>query len=93
MAGQLATILSLDNRLFWLAAFIAFLALAIIALHERRHAIRRLTCGARARALGASIVLPVLTLLTLATTVVIFGAGHRIYACWLNPGPAAGTGR
>jgi hypothetical protein len=82
LARQIASLLSVDNRWFWLFGLIAVGSLAAVAFHERRHEIRRWLYGGRARALGLSKflagLLVVLTLVTLTT----FALGDRVYH-WL----------
>ena len=79
IAGQAASLLSVDNRWFWLFGLVAVASLAAIALHERRHELRRWLNGGRARALGLSKFLmglmALLTLITLAS----FLFGDRLY--------------
>ena len=88
--GQLATLLNLDNRWFWLAALVAFASLAAVAIHERRHEVRRLMHGDRARAMSASIVLQAFVLVLLLATVIVFVFGNRIYARLVGSGAEGG---
>ncbi len=85
-AGQVATLLSLDNRWFWLAALLAFAVLVAVAFHDRRHEIRRMMNGARARAMGVSIILQILLVLMLLGTIVVFLFGNRIYDRLIDSG-------
>lgn len=82
VAGQLASLLSVDNRWFWLFGLVAMASLVAVAAHERRHELRRVLNGGRARAMGVSkflaVVLALLALVTLAT----FLFGDRLYH-WL----------
>jgi hypothetical protein len=86
VAGQVASLLSVDNRWFWLFGLIAVASLAAATLHERRHELRRWLFGGRARALGLSKfltgLLALLTLITLTT----FVLGDRVYQWLLQAG-------
>lgn len=79
IAGQMASLLSVDNRWFWLFGLVAVASVAVVTLHERRHELRRWLNGGRARALGLSKFLmgtmAVLTLITFAS----FLFGDRLY--------------
>jgi len=93
VAGQLASLLSVDKRWFWLFGVIAVSTLAAVAFHDRRHELRRLLNGGRARAMRLSKFLTaaivVLVMLTLATLFM----SDRIYESLLavglpeSPGP------
>lgn len=89
MAGQLASLLSVDNRWFWLGGLVAVGALAAVVFHDRRHEIRRVLNGGRARAMRLSkfltLALSVLVGITLAT----FAMGDRIYQSLLVMGAGA----
>jgi hypothetical protein len=71
VAGQAASLLSVDKRWFWLFGVVAVATLLGVVLHDRRHEIRRMLNGGRARAMGLSEVLTaalaILVLLTLTT--------------------------
>jgi len=86
IAGQLASLLSVDKRWFWLFGVIAIAGLLGVVFHERRHEIRRLLNGGRARAMRLSkfltVALAILALMTLAT----FILGDRIYESLLTVG-------
>ncbi|HET6878985.1 MAG TPA: hypothetical protein VFI31_02450, partial [Pirellulales bacterium] len=86
IAGQMASLLSVDNRWFWLFGLIAIASLASITLLERRHELRRWLFGGRARALGLSkfltALLAIMTLVTLST----FVLGDRVYQWLLQAG-------
>ncbi|HUY33555.1 MAG TPA: hypothetical protein VMV69_12470 [Pirellulales bacterium] len=86
VAGQLASLLSVDNRWFWLFGLVAMASLVLVAAHDRRHELRRMLNGGRARAMGVSkflaVMLAVLALVTLAT----FLFGDRLYHWLLRAG-------
>jgi hypothetical protein len=73
VAGQAASLLSVDKRWFWLFGVIAVASLLVVVLHDRRHELRRMFNGGRARAMGLSKILAaalaVLTVLALTTFV------------------------
>ena len=60
IAGQLAFLMNVDNRWFWLFGLVAVATLAAMVLHDRRHEIRRRLNGGRARAMGLARILYVL---------------------------------
>ncbi|HVC97837.1 MAG TPA: hypothetical protein VND64_29470 [Pirellulales bacterium] len=86
VAGQLASLLSVDNRWFWLFGLVAMASLVMVAAHDRRHELRRVLNGGRARAMGVSkflaVMLAVLAVVTLAT----FVFGDRLYHWLLRAG-------
>jgi len=86
VAGQLASLLSIDNRWFWLFGLVAIASLMVVVWHERRHEIRRLLSGGRARKMGLSYVLPVVLLLLFVATLAAFCFGNRIYLSLLKFG-------
>ena len=88
IAGQLASLLSVDKRWFWLCGLIAIATLFAVVCHDRRHEIRKMLNGGRPKAMGLSRVLAVLIVFLACATVVTFLMGDRIYAAML----AAGTG-
>ncbi|HJT32013.1 MAG TPA: hypothetical protein VJ783_08150 [Pirellulales bacterium] len=79
IAGQMASLLSVDNRWFWLFGLVAVASLAVVNLHERRHELRRWLNGGRARALGLSKYLTGLMALLALITFVSFLFGDRLY--------------
>ena len=79
IAGQMASLLSVDNRWFWLFGLVAVASLAAVNLHERRHELRRWLNGGRARALGLSKYLTGLMALLALITFVSFLFGDRLY--------------
>ena len=79
VAGQLASMLSVDNRWFWLFGLIAIAALVGIAMHDRRHEMRRWLNGGRARAMGLSKVFAALLVLLVTITGLIFFYGDAVY--------------
>jgi len=86
VAGQLASLLSVDKRWFWLFGLVAVATLVGLVFHDRRHELRLLLSGGRARKMGLSkfltAALVVLALLTLTT----FLMGDRIYEALLTVG-------
>lgn len=86
IAGQLASLLSVDNRWFWLCGLIAVLTLVMAAAHERRHEVRRRLNGGRARAMGLSNVLGMLALALAMITATTFVFGDRVYHWLLKAG-------
>lgn len=92
IAGQLASLLSVDNRWFWLCGSVAVASLVLIATHERRHELRRRLNGGRARAMGLSKVLAVLALLLAIVTLTTFIFGDRVYHWLLRAGTGAEAG-
>jgi hypothetical protein len=90
-AGQLAALLSVDKRWFWLFGLVAVLTLAGVVFHERRHEIRRLLNGGRARAMGLSKFLSAAALILAALTVITFYYGDRIYESLLTVGSGRET--
>ena len=89
VAGQLASLLSVDKRWFWLCGLIAIATLFAVVCHDRRHEIRKRLNGGRPKAMGLSKVLAVLLVLLACTTITTFVMGDRIYAAML----AAGAGQ
>jgi hypothetical protein len=77
-AGQLAFLLNVDNRWFWLFGVIAFSGLVGVAVYDRRHEIRRRLNGGRARAMGLSRLLSVLLLLLVLVTSATFIFGDQL---------------
>lgn len=88
IAGQLASLLSVDKRWFWLCGMVAIATLFAVVCHDRRHELRKMLNGGRPKAMGLSKVLSVLLVLLACTTLVTFLMGDRIYAALL----AVGTG-
>lgn len=88
VAGQLASLLSVDKRWFWLCGMIAVGTLLAVVCHDRRHELRKRLNGGRPKAMGLSKVLAVLLVLLMGATIVTFVMGDRIYEALL----AAGTG-
>lgn len=89
IAGQLASLLSVDNRWFWLCGLIAVLSLVLVAAHDRRHEMRRRLNGGRARAMGLSKVLAALAMLLALVTLTTFIFGDRVYHWLLRAGTGA----
>ncbi len=88
VAGQLASLLSVDKRWFWLCGMIAVGTLLGVVCHDRRHEFRKVLSGGRPKALGLSKVLAVLFVLLGCATLITFLNGDRIYQALL----AVGTG-
>ncbi|MDO4571063.1 MAG: hypothetical protein Q4D38_11805 [Planctomycetia bacterium] len=84
IVAQLASMLSMDKRWFWLWGVLAFGALALASFHERRHEVRRWLNGGRARQMGLSKVLFGVFCLLLATTLVSFLMGDFLYKAMLD---------
>ena len=78
-AGQLASLLNVQNRWLWLGGLLAAITWVGLFVHERRHELRRLRWVRRGR---ASIVISLLTtavLFLLLPTVSMFALGNRTY--------------
>jgi hypothetical protein len=86
VAGQLASLLSVDKRWFWLCGMFAVGTLLAVVCHDRRHEFRKMLNGGRPKALGLSKVLTVLLLLLACMTLITFLAGDRIYQALLTVG-------
>jgi len=86
VAGQAASLLSVDKRWFWLFGLVAVATLVGLVFYDRRHELRRVLNGGRARKMALSkvltAILAVLTCLTLTT----FLMGDRIYEALLTVG-------
>lgn len=78
-AGKLASLLSLDNRWFWLSSVLTLATLAAVSLHERRHEYRRQLFGVKAREMGILHVLQFLLIGAVGFTVITFLFGNSIY--------------
>jgi Double-GTPase 2 len=91
IAGQLASLLSFDNRWFWLCGLIAVTALVLIAVHERRHEVRRWLYGSKARAMGVSKVLITLLILFSVATATTFVFGDKVYETLVMIGKLGGS--
>jgi hypothetical protein len=77
-AGQLASLMSVDNRFFWLSGFVALVALVTVSLHDRRHEVRRRMKGSKAREMRLSWMLNILMAVIGVATVVTFIFGPMI---------------
>ncbi len=88
VAGQLASLLSVDKRWFWLCGMLAVGTLFAVVCHDRRHELRKRLNGGRPKAMGLSKALAVLLVLLMCATIVTFVMGDRIYEALL----AVGTG-
>ena len=89
IAGQLASLLSVDKRWFWLFGLVAIATLVGVVLHDRRHEVRRWLSGGRPRAMGLSKFLSATLLVLVVLTLTTFLMGDRIYHFLL----AVGTGQ
>ena len=89
LAGQAAALLSVNKRWFWLFGLVAVASLAGVVFHERRHEVRRLLNGGRARAMGLSKFLSAAAVILALLAGVTFYFGDRIYESLLT----VGTGR
>jgi hypothetical protein len=91
VAGQLASMLSVNNKWFWLLGLVAIATLVGIAIHDRRHEVRRRLNGGKARSMGLSrLLLGLVAGLALITTAT-FLCGDRIYEWLVEIGAGAGT--
>lgn len=79
VAGQLAFLLSVNNRWFWLSGLLSVVMLLALSAHDRRHEIRRHLHGGKARSMGAARVLVALSLVLASVTVALFAFGDRAY--------------
>ncbi|MFH1265506.1 MAG: hypothetical protein ABIK89_07230 [Planctomycetota bacterium] len=86
IAGQLASLLSVDKRWFWLFGLVAIATLAGLVFHDRRHEFRRLLSGGRVRKMRLSKFLTVAAVVLAVLTVVTFLMGDRIYEALLSVG-------
>ncbi|MFO0870542.1 MAG: hypothetical protein U0935_16565 [Pirellulales bacterium] len=91
VAGKLASLISLDNRWFWLATVIVVAVLAAISWHDRRHEYRRHLMGAKARAMGVARWLRYLLIALVALTALVFFAGNQIFEWLVHAGGGADT--
>ncbi|MHC4402907.1 MAG: hypothetical protein ACYTG0_24875, partial [Planctomycetota bacterium] len=90
IAGQLASLLSVDNRWFWLFGLVAVATLLGLVAHDRRHEWRRRVSGGRARRTGLSRLLAVVLALLAGITAATFVKGNRIYEALLTLGSEQG---
>ena len=88
LSGQLAWLLSMDKRWFWLFGLVAVVALVGMVFHERRREIRRLLYGGRARAMGLSKFVAGSAVFLAAATLVTFLMGNRLYDALVAAGGA-----
>ncbi|MFO0901526.1 MAG: hypothetical protein U0939_00920 [Pirellulales bacterium] len=79
VAGKLASLVSLDNRWFWLSTVCVVAVLAAASWHDRRHESRRRLLGAKARAMGVARWLRYLLILLVVMTLTTFLLGDRIF--------------
>lgn len=81
---QLASMLSVDKRWFWLFAVFAFGCLVVVSFHERRHEVRRWLNGGKARQMGLSKILLGCFIGLLLITLITFIFGETIYRAMLD---------
>ncbi len=81
---QLASMLSVDKRWFWLFAVFAFGCLVMVSFHERRHEIRRWLNGGKARQMRLSKILLGCFIALLTVTFITFIFGETIYRAMLD---------
>ncbi|HEV3006016.1 MAG TPA: hypothetical protein VGX78_16225 [Pirellulales bacterium] len=86
IAGQLASLMSVDNRWFWLCGLVAMASLVAVAGHDRRHEVRRMLNGGRARAMGVSKFLTAILVVLAVVTLATFLLGDRLYHWLLRAG-------
>ena len=86
VAGQLASLLSVDKRWFWLFGLVAIATLVGLVFHDRRHELRRLLNGGRARKMGLSKFLMATLIVLAVLTLTTFLVGDRIYEALLTVG-------
>lgn len=78
-AGQLASLLNVQNRWLWLGGLLAGLTWMGLFIHERRHELRRLRWVCRGRAWIVTALLTVAILFLLLPTVSMFALGNKTY--------------
>lgn len=86
VAGQLASLLSVDKRWFWLFGLVAVATLVGLVFHDRRHELRLLLSGGRARKMGLSKFLTAALVVLAVLTLITFLMGDRIYEALLTVG-------
>lgn len=83
-ARHLATLLSVDNRWFYLFSLVAMASLVALAMFDRRHEVRRMLNGGKARAMGLSKLLIVALGVLAAVTLTVFIFGDSLYRVLLQ---------
>ena len=86
VAGQAASLLSVDKRWFWLFGLVAIATLVGLVFYDRRHELRRLFSGGRARKMGLSKFLTATLVVLACLTLTTFLMGDRIYEALLTVG-------
>ena len=86
IACQIAFLMNVDNRWFWLFGLVALATLAGIVLYDRRHEVRRQLNGGKARAMGLARIINILLVLLTLVTLAVFFSGNRIYQSLLTIG-------
>lgn len=89
-AGAWASLMSFDNRWFWLAAVLAIASLVGLGLHSRRHEVRKVFHGGRSTALTLTIGMGVLLLVVFLATAATFLFGDRLFQSLLSASSAGG---
>ncbi len=77
---QLASLLGVDNRWFWLNGLIALLVISLIAWHDSRHEFRKIMNGSRAKQLGFARFLWIGVIVSACLTLLVFLFGESFYA-------------
>ncbi len=91
VAGQLASLLSVDKRWFWLFGLVAIATLVGLVFHDRRHELRRLFNGGRARKMALSKFLTATVLVLAVLTLITFLKGEEFYEALLTVGSGEQT--
>lgn len=81
---QLASMISIDKRWFWLLGVLAFGVLVLASWHDRRHEIRRWLNGGRARQMKLAQILLGCFIGMTAMTLISFLMGETIYRAMLD---------
>jgi hypothetical protein len=79
VAGQIASLINVDNRYLWLSGVLAVGALLLVRLHHYRHYYRRLSWIRRSKATLAIAGLVGCLCLVLVPTLLTFMLGNRTY--------------
>lgn len=79
LASTLGFYLSGANRFFWLFSFVALFMVLVATAHARRHQIRRLLNGGKAKTVRAPFILIVLVAILAVITLGVFFFGDTFY--------------
>ena len=93
VAGQMASLLSVNKRSFWLFGVVAIIVLVAIVCHDRRHELRRSRYGGKAREMKLWILANLLLIALIVVTVALFLFQDRIYLALLAAGSGEQTPR